>query len=820
MATDIERLVVQLSADFKSFEKSLARANGVTNKQFQSIERRARQMNKNLDGIFARSFSGLAAPFTGLGAALGVREIAGYADAWTEAGNKIRAAATSAGVQARSLDSLKDGANEARTALGDYVDLYARLIRSASGVAKSEAEIASATNIVSKAFKAGGASAAEQASGILQLGQALGSGVLQGDELRSLRENAPILAQAIANEFGVTIAGLKDLGAEGKLTSDRVFKAILGAQKPIEAQFAATNATIKDSITQINNEFIAYIGNADSSAGASRGLVDALQGLADNFGTVADGVVQFSTVLISALTGRAIAGAVAGLGNAVIALGAFLTAMRTGTLVAAGFTAALGPIGLLAGAAAAAIYLFADRQSYAEKSADAHQKALKELRFQIENVDYANGEAVTSTRQKIDADIKAAEVALTRAKAERELAASFAKDEISPGMQNYPAPEASQADQDAFVNDNPMVKDRQAVIDQVTKQVEDLKRSQKDFEDYASGKKKPVREGETNTTGFGGGSGALPEDDKSKKSKKERLNEYERETKQITDRTAALVAETEAQRGVNPLIDDFGYAVEKARAQQDLLNAAQSAGVEITPQLRQEISATAEQFALATVEAGRLAESQDKIKQKAEEMADFQKDLTRGIVDGFIEGKDAADIFADALGKIGDKLLDLAFDGLFNTKASGGQGFSFLRLLGLKDGGPVKRLAGGGGVSGPGGPRGDKIPAMLSDGEFVVNAAATKRNRQLLEALNSGGMLKLANGGMANMRAPNMPRLQAPANSNSGPVLNYNPTIDARGASAEAVSRLELALAKDRASFEANTIKAIRKANKTNTKLK
>jgi len=390
MATDIEKLVVQLSADFKSFERSLARANNITNAQFNAIERRARSLNRNLDGILGNTFRNLAGPAAGIGAALGTREIIEYADAWTEAGNKIRAAAQIAGVQTRSLNQLKDGANAARADLTTYVDLYAKLIRSASAVAKSEQEIATATDIVTKAFKAGGASTQEQIAGILQLSQALGSGVLQGDELRSIRENAPIIAKAIADEFKVSIAGLKKLGEEGKLTTDRVFKAILNAQKPIEAAFAATNATIKDAFTRINNEFTAYIGNADQSAGASARLVQALQYLADNFKDVADAAVAFATVAIAALTGRAIGGMVLGIGNVVSALGALLTAFRAGIPLAASFSAALGPIGLLAGAAAASLYLMSDRQTDAEKSAKAHQAAVKELSFQIENLDYAN----------------------------------------------------------------------------------------------------------------------------------------------------------------------------------------------------------------------------------------------------------------------------------------------------------------------------------------------------------------------------------------------------------------------------------------------
>lgn len=129
----------------------------------------------------------------------------------------------------RTLSELNEIARATRSGLSETADLYAKLLRSTAGVAKSELEVAKATEIVNKAFKAGGAAASEQAAGILQLAQGLGSGMLQGDELRSVRENAPLLAQAIADYFGTTIAGLKELGSEGQLTSDKIFQAILAA---------------------------------------------------------------------------------------------------------------------------------------------------------------------------------------------------------------------------------------------------------------------------------------------------------------------------------------------------------------------------------------------------------------------------------------------------------------------------------------------------------------------------------------------------------------------------------------------------------------
>lgn len=76
------------------------------------------------------------------------------------------------------------------------------------------------------AARVSGATATESSAALLQLRQALGSGVLQGDELRSLREQAPLAAQAIAREMGVTIGELKALGSEGKITTDIVLRAL------------------------------------------------------------------------------------------------------------------------------------------------------------------------------------------------------------------------------------------------------------------------------------------------------------------------------------------------------------------------------------------------------------------------------------------------------------------------------------------------------------------------------------------------------------------------------------------------------------------
>ncbi|WP_315924830.1 tape measure protein [Mesorhizobium sp. SP-1A] len=157
-----------------------------------------------------------------------------------------------------------------------------------------------------------------------------------------------------------------------------------------------------------------------------------------------------------------------------------------------------------------------------------------------------------------------------------------------------------------------------------------------------------------------------------KKGTRQRQDDYQREIQSIKERTAAIQAETTAMAGINPLVDDYGYAVEKARAKQELLTAAQKAGKEVTPQLAAEIDNAADAYASASAEADRLAESQDKVRQAAEEANGAARDFAGTFVDGLTSGKSAADALGDALKRLADKLINLGLDRLFGVNESGG----------------------------------------------------------------------------------------------------------------------------------------------------
>ena len=119
---------------------------------------------------------------------------------------------------------------------GAQLDSIAKLKMLTNGLFNDN-EAVKFTSTLDKAFKVSGTSAEEAKSAMFQLNQAMTSGKLQGDEFRSVMENAPILAQKIAESMGVSMGELKKLGSEGKITSDVIKNAVLGSAGEIESKY-------------------------------------------------------------------------------------------------------------------------------------------------------------------------------------------------------------------------------------------------------------------------------------------------------------------------------------------------------------------------------------------------------------------------------------------------------------------------------------------------------------------------------------------------------------------------------------------------------
>ena len=150
-------------------------------------------------------------------------------------------------------EQIYQSANDARVAYTDSMNQVAKLGLLAKDAFNNTDEIVQFTNLMQKAFKVSGADAVEATSAMYQLTQAMAAGKLQGDEFRSVMENAPMVAQAIAKHMNVSVGELKKLGAEGKITADIIKNALFSAGDDINAKFRTLPLTWSDIWTQAKN---------------------------------------------------------------------------------------------------------------------------------------------------------------------------------------------------------------------------------------------------------------------------------------------------------------------------------------------------------------------------------------------------------------------------------------------------------------------------------------------------------------------------------------------------------------------------------------
>lgn len=251
------------------------------------------------------------------------------------------------------------------------------------------------------------------------------------------------------------------------------------------------------------------------------------------------------------------------------------------------------------------------------------------------------------------------------------------------------------------------------------------------------------------------------------KSKKTPSDIFAGSMQQIQARIDLLNAEYDAQSKLNPAVNDYGFAVEKARIKQQLLNDAAKAGVEITPELSAKIDALAGNYAKASSAGDQLRVSQEKLAQKLQESSAFGKDVLGGFISDLREGKSATEALANALNKVADKLLDIGLNALFDgSGAAGGGGgilgglFSFLFAKGgvAAHGRPVplKRFAGGGtsntaaifGEAGPEAavplPDGRRIPVDLRAPTVAAKGGGSNDTVRLVLQDDSGRMAEVA----------------------------------------------------------------------------
>lgn len=219
-----------------------------------------------------------------LAAVVGVRAFVTIADQAALLNARLRLAARGQDEFNRAAAGTFEIAQRTRTSLQTTIDLYARLERSTRDLGVAQGDLLQLTETINQAGQLSGGGQGVEA-GLVQLAQGLQSGKLQGDELRSVLEQIPRLAEAIRTgltDLGVEGArDLRKLAQEGTLTPELVLQAILRQKDVIEREFAQLPVSVGQSFTRIQNSITQAFGQFDRAVGASRGLAGALSDVAD-----------------------------------------------------------------------------------------------------------------------------------------------------------------------------------------------------------------------------------------------------------------------------------------------------------------------------------------------------------------------------------------------------------------------------------------------------------------------------------------------------------------------------------------------------------
>lgn len=239
--------------------------------------------------------TGALGPLAGaMAAAFSVKSIKDTADEMMNLDGRLRTVTKTEAERIDTEDKLYALSQNNRQSLSSMGDLYYKVARGAQQFGVSQEDSMRVTDIVSKALTVGGASTQEAQASILQLGQALSSGTLQGDELHSLDENASLLMQHMAENMGVTIGDLKKMGSQGLLTSDEVIRAILASGDAIDNEFGKMPMTIGQALTQASNSWKIFILRIEQGTGV---FSDIATSLSQVFREISQGMNDIVTIM-------------------------------------------------------------------------------------------------------------------------------------------------------------------------------------------------------------------------------------------------------------------------------------------------------------------------------------------------------------------------------------------------------------------------------------------------------------------------------------------------------------------------------------------
>lgn len=262
---------VRISADSSEATAAVNKvANTISSELPKSVAEASNRVAKEAAGIRAEIKSIVSQMNKGLqfaGAVTGIGFVADKikdvavaatqtADELTSIRSRINLINDGSQTTAEIMEKVFDAAQRSRGSYTDMADSVAKLNMLAKDAFSSNDEAIAFVEQLNKQFKISGASVQEASAAMYQLTQAMAAGKLQGDEFHSIMENAPLLAQSIASEMGLTVGQLKEMSSQGLITADIIKNALFNSAEETNAKFAEIPMTFAEVGQSIQNQLI------------------------------------------------------------------------------------------------------------------------------------------------------------------------------------------------------------------------------------------------------------------------------------------------------------------------------------------------------------------------------------------------------------------------------------------------------------------------------------------------------------------------------------------------------------------------------------
>jgi tape measure domain-containing protein len=321
----IASAIVELAADVGKLRTGLEDAARIADKNFSKIAKSADQVKT---------------AFAGVTAGIAVGKILEMADSYNVLQSRIVMATKATGDYLGVSQQLFKISQQTGASLKDSTDVFQRLSLAAGNLGASNKDLLTLTSTVQKLGVMGGASTQALNAGLLQFGQAMGGGVVHAEELNSIIENMPLVAQKIAAGMAMTTAELRKAVIDGKVLSKDVFASLMKQAPEIAEQFKQVPLSLGRAMANMKTSFEQAIGQLDSSIGITKTLAAGVQLIADHAKLATNAIIGLG---VAAAVFKVMTIDVVAIGKAMMSLTAILAANPYGAALAAvaGLTAAL-----------------------------------------------------------------------------------------------------------------------------------------------------------------------------------------------------------------------------------------------------------------------------------------------------------------------------------------------------------------------------------------------------------------------------------------------------------------------------------------------